>query len=109
MCIRDRHKIVVLLTDGRIAVTDLDQDGNTQEVQPHDLAQADFKNQCQAFGNYSNLDLYAVAYDLEDGNFKNLLSSCVSGNGAFYEAEINDLDEVFKRVEESLSPIRISN
>ena len=105
----DTHKIVVLLTDGRIAVTDLDQDGNTQERQPHVLAQAVLKNQCQAFGNYPNLDLYAVAYDLEDGNFKNLLSSCVSGNGAFYEAEINDLDEVFKRVEESLSPIRISN
>ena len=104
----DTHKIVVLLTDGRIAVTDLDQDGNTQKVQPHGLAQADFKNQCQAFGNYPNLDLYAVAYDLEDGSFKNLLSSCVSGNGEYFEAEINDLDVVFKKVEESLSPIRIS-
>ena len=102
------HKIVVLLTDGRIAVTDLDQNGNTQETLAGDIAQADFTAQCRAFDNYNNLDLYAVAYDLEDGNFKNLLSSCVSGNGAYYEAEINDLDEVFKRVEESLSPIRIS-
>ena len=104
----DTHKIVVLLTDGRFAVTDLDQDGNTQDSQNGDIAQADFTAQCQAFGNYPNLDLYAVAYDLEDGNFKNLLSSCVSGNGEYFEAEINDLDVVFKKVEESLSPIRIS-
>ena len=104
----DTHKIVVLLTDGRIAVTDLDQDGNTQEAQNGAIAQADFTAQCQAFGNYPNLDLYAVAYDLEDGSFKNLLSSCVSGNGEYFEAEINDLDEVFKKVEESLSPIRVS-
>ena len=102
------HKIVVLLTDGRIAVTDLDQNGNNQETLAGDIAQADFTAQCQAFDNYNNLDLYAVAYDLEDGNFKNLLSSCVSGNGEYFEAEINDLDEVFKKVEESLSPIRIS-
>ena len=97
-----------MLTDGRFAVTDLDQDGNTQDSQNGDIAQADFTAQCQAFDNYNNLDLYAVAYDLEDGNFKNLLSSCVSGNGEYFEAEINDLDEVFKKVEESLSPIRIS-
>ena len=104
----DTHKIVVLLTDGRFTVTDLDQDGNTQEAQNGAIAKADFTAQCQAFGNYPNLDLYAVAYDLENGNFKNLLSSCVSGNGEYFEAEINDLDEVFKKVEESLSPIRIS-
>ena len=104
----DTHKIVVLLTDGRFTVTDLDQDGNTQDSQNGAIAQADFTAQCQAFENYPNLDLHAVAYDLEDGNFKNLLSSCVSGNGEYFEAEINDLDEVFKKVEESLSPIRIS-
>ena len=105
----DTHKIVVLLTDGRIAVTDLDQDGNTQEAQNGAIAQADFTAQCQAFGNYPNLDLYAVAYDLPNGTFKNVLEDCVAGNGGFFEAEINELDAVFARVEDSLSPIRISN
>jgi len=42
-----------------------------------------------------------VAYDLEDGNFKNLLSSCVSGNGEYFEAEINDLDDFGKLLDKA--------
>ena len=107
----ETHKIVVLLTDGRVAITDPDQDGQADPItdEGRSIAIANFASQCREFDNYQNLDLYAVAYDVQDSVFEDLLSSCVAGNGDYYEAEIDDLDAVFARVEDSLSPIRISN
>ena len=106
------QKIVVLLTDGQVAITDPDEDGvalETPEVLANtETALAQFVLQCQAFEEYQTLDVYTVAYTVRNETLEAAMRECVIGNGDYFEAGIGDLDAVFKRVSESLSPIRIS-
>jgi len=106
------QKIVVLLTDGQVAITDPDEDGVASET-PEVLASTaasleQFALQCEAFENYQALDVYTVAYTVRNETLEAAMRECVTGNGDYFEAGIGDLDAVFKRVSESLSPIRIS-
>ena len=106
------QKIVVLLTDGEVAITDPDEDGVALKT-PKVLARIPaalekFVLQCQAFKKFQTLDIYTVAYTVRSERLEAAMRECVTGNGDYFEAGIGDLDAVFKRVSSSLSAIRIS-
>ena len=111
--VRDEtHKVVILLTDGAIAVFDDDQDGQ-RDPQPQRRANAEasrdrFTQRCRSLETQPNLDLYAVAYSIRNNEFEGILRNCVSGDGQYFDAEIENLDAVFARIAASLTEIRIS-
>jgi len=108
----DTHKIVILLTDGAIAVFDEDQDGRQDPVDERLAGEAasyaKFTDRCRSLDNQPNLDLYAVAYSIRNDEFEGILRNCVSGDGEYFDAEIENLDAVFARISASLTSIRIT-
>ena len=111
--VRDEtQKVVILLTDGAIAVFDEDQDGRAEpRAQRRANSQAAhdrFTERCQSLDAQPNLDLYAVAYSVRNNELETLLRNCVSGDGQYFDAQIDNLDAVFERIAASLSEVRIS-
>ena len=108
----ETQKIVILLTDGAIAVFDEDQDGNAepraQRRANSDAAHERFTQRCRSLETQPNLDLYAVAYSVRNNELENLLRNCVSGDGEYFDAQIENLDAVFNKIAASLSEVRIS-
>ena len=108
----DTHKVVILLTDGAIAVFDRDQDGRVDpkatRTADERISNTEFTDRCRSLDQQPNLDLYAVAYSIRNSEFEGLLKNCVSGGGEYFDAEIEDLDAVFKRIASSLTPVRLA-
>jgi len=69
---------------------------------------AKFTDRCRSLDNQPNLDLYAVAYSIRNDEFEGILRNCVSGDGEYFDAEIENLDAVFARISASLTSIRIT-
>lgn len=107
------QKIVVLLTDGAIAVTDSNQDGITDSGRVlrsrKGKSVREFTAQCNKMKtDIKNLHMYTVGYNLSDGAMKNTLKNCITGDGGYFDAQVGNLDDVFQKVSDSLTPIRIS-
>lgn len=106
------NKIVVLLTDGAVAITDSNDNGVRDSRRllrsSRKTSLSNFKKRCESLDKIENLDLYAVAYSVDNKQFENVLKSCVSGSGEYFDVEVGDLSDVFKRISESLAPIRIT-
>ena len=108
----ETHKVVILLTDGAIAVFDDDQDGRAdpkaQREANEQASYDEFTERCRSLDQQPNLDLYAVAYSIRNNEFEGILRNCVSGGGQYFDAEIEDLDSVFQRIASSLTPVRLA-
>jgi len=111
--VRDEtHKVVILLTDGAIAVFDDDQDGQgdpqSQRRANAEASRDRFTQRCRSLETQPNFDLYAIAYSIRNNEFERILRDCVSGDGEYFDAEIENLDAVFAKISASLTQVRIS-
>lgn len=111
--VRDEtHKVVILLTDGAIAVFDEDQDGRADPKAQRDANEQryhdEFTQRCRSLESQPNLDLYTVAYSIRNSEFENLLRNCASGDGEYFDADIDNLDAVFQKIAGGLTQVRIS-
>jgi len=108
----ETQKVVILLTDGAIAITDADdngqKDGRRAIRRNSNIAIGDFAEQCDRLDDIPNLDLFAVAYSVNNAGFRATLQNCVSGAGEYYNADVGNLDSIFKKISDRLTPIRIS-
>ena len=107
------QKIVVLLTDGALAVTDSNQDGISDSgrlIKRRASRQIrEFTAQCDKMKtDIQNLHMYSVGYNLAAGTMKNTMKNCIAGDGAYFDAQVGNLDDIFKKVSDSLTPVRIS-
>ena len=112
----ETDKIIVLLTDGEISITDTDQNGeidSKQNPKPSDMnfvkdtALQAFGKRCDSLSQIPNLDIYSIGFNVADGETSEALSSCVAGKGLYYDAELNDLNSIFADISAVLLPVRI--
>jgi len=102
------EKVVILLTDGQVAVVDRNQDGKTERKKlPQGQSLWLFNQQCKALKDIPNLSLFTIGYDVPNGAFTNALQNCTTGHGQYYKAGINGLDVAFESINRQLQPIRI--
>lgn len=101
------EKIVVLLTDGQVAIVDPDQDG--RESRRANKSLGEFNAICREMQRQQNLSLYTIGFNVPRGGFTKALRNCVAGKGQYYQAGLNDLGGVFNDIGATLDPIRITN
>jgi len=104
------RKVVVLLTDGAVAVVDNNQDGikdKKAQKLPREQSLALFDKRCEALKQMQNLDLYAIGFDVQDGVFDKSLENCIAGNGRYFDASLKELVGVFQAISADLEAVRI--
>jgi len=96
------------LTDGAVALSDIDQDGHDEKSKGRNSL-VGFNAICLELKRESKLSLYSIGYDVKPGNFTNALSNCIAGDGQYFAAGVNDLNGIFANIVDSVDPIRITN
>ena len=90
-----------------MAIVDPDQDGIAANRANRSVGA--FNAQCRALQQERNLSLYTIGYDVPKGSFTNALERCIAGNGQYFAAGINDINQIFQNISSSFDPIRITN
>jgi len=68
----------------------------------------EFVTHCEEMSKIDDLDIYTVAYSINNKQLENALRGCVTGDGQYYDTSVENLDAVFKKVKDSLLPISLS-
>ncbi len=106
----DTQKYVILLTDDEIVMTDPDQDGFRgipSNLRTKDKIQSleDFKEQCERLGQKQNMNIYTIGFT-SSGRLpettRDALEDCISGTGKYYEANVADIEGVFRDIQNSI-------
>lgn len=113
----DTQKVIILLTDGIVTITDQDQNGeldNLQRPRPANESFLDsqtlpnFRAQCEAISQIPNLRLFSIGFDLNAGGMSNALRECVAGGGSYFDAGVDDLNAVFSDISRTVLPVRLT-
>jgi len=106
------HKMVLLLTDGAVSITDGNENGKKDSAKlirnSRGQSLKAFEDQCDELAKIENLDVFTVAYSVENKKFEKILKRCVSGDGAYFDTSVENLDTVFQKVRERLMPLRLT-
>jgi len=105
------EKIIVLLTDGAVAIVDDNEDGNLDGKKLRRRSTSEsiqvFKQQCETLGHVPNLNLYTIGFELKAGETSDALKDCIVGNGQHFQAGTDDLNSVFNKINDQIAAVRI--
>jgi len=98
-------KVLVLMTDGANTRSASGQTHDGRSRRAADAATADI---CRRVKN-SDIQVYTIAFEVDDSSTRNLLQNCASNPDNFFNAEnASDLDEAFMNISATLNELRLT-
>jgi len=99
-------KVLVLMTDGANTRSVSGSTHNGRSRQAADTATADICNRVKD----SDIEVYTIAFELNDTATRNLLRNCASSTANFFDAHsAGDLDAAFTNISATLNELRITS
>ena len=101
-----RDKIIVMMTDGSNTRA---ASGTTHDSKSTNKADRKTDSLCSGIKG-SGIQLYTIAYEVDDNKTRRLLEGCASGSDMYFNAQnSSDLSSAFAEIAANLSTLRLTN